>query len=141
MWDDTEKRGVFESRYPANPPKHYYGDIVRKLFLVAGVLILVAIPFDAALLNFYFTIGIVGVLLLTLFAGFTSPRSKWIIIGSVVVSALGFLTFEYFAVGHYLNTHSITDIVFLIRQAIALTFILAVYFSSKTVRGFFRANF
>lgn len=122
------------------PPEHYYGDIVRKLFLLAGILLLVAIPLDTELYASYLTLGIVAALTLILLAGFTSPRNRKTTVGDMVVAALGFVIFEYFAVNHYVVHQNFFEMVFMLRQALALVFIIAVYFCSKTFRGSINFN-
>ncbi|HEY4502757.1 MAG TPA: hypothetical protein VJH21_02910 [Candidatus Paceibacterota bacterium] len=128
--------GSFFSRYPSHPPEHYYGDIVRKLFLAGGIVLLITIPLDTELLNFYLSVGVITALLLALFAGFTSPWGKIATIGNIIIATVVFLIFEYLALGRYATVHNLYDVVFMLRQLLAFIFIIAVYFSAKTLRSF-----
>ena len=119
------------------PMAHYYGDTVRKFFLAAGVILLVAILRDQEFLSFYLFIGVFGVLLLTVLAGLTNSRTKGVIMADVVTSIIFFLLFEYLAVSAYVQMRHIIEEVFLLRQLLAPLFLIAVYFSTKTYRGVF----
>lgn len=116
-------------------PLHYYGDIVRKLFFVAGLLLVVIIPIDRELLNFYLIFGIALIMVLIIVAGFTSPVHKWAIITDVVVSSLSFLFFEYVSLARFLELDSTVDGIFIFRQSLAIIFVFALYFATKTFRG------
>jgi len=118
-------------------PKHYYGDIVRRLIFSAGILVMLLAIFDEDLLSFYLLFGVVAVLVIVFLAGFTSPRQKWAILVDLLVSSVGFLMFEYFAISRYLSVDTIFDTVFFLRQLTAFVFITAVYFSAKTIRSIF----
>lgn len=121
----------------ATPPAHYYGDAVRKFFLGAGLVLLLATLRDREFLSFYLFIGVFAVLLLTILAGLTNPRTRRVIIADGAVSAVMFLLFEYLAVSAYIETQSFTNEIFFLRQALALIFLVALYFSTKTFRGLF----
>lgn len=114
---------------------HYYGDIVRKYLLFTGAMLLVAILVDKELLSFYLFVGIFGVLVLTILAGLMSPKITSAIFTNAIISALMFLMFEYFAIDAYLRSQTFLDSIFILRQAIAVAFLVALYFSTKTLRG------
>jgi len=114
---------------------HYYGNAIRGLFLAVGLLLLVATALDKELLNLYLRVGVFLVLVLTLLAGFTSPRIRSLIWAEVIVSAVLFVLFEY-AVIEYLTTHDTLGFIFFLRQAIALAALGALYYSTKTLRGY-----
>ncbi len=114
---------------------HYYGDIVRKYLLFAGAMLLVAVLIDKELLSFYLFIGIFGVLVFTVLAALMSPKVTSAIFTNAIISALMFLIFEYFAIGAYLKSQTFLDSIFILRQAIAVAFLVALYFSTKTLRG------
>jgi hypothetical protein len=121
----------------ADPLLHYYGDTVRKFFLAAGLILLLAILRDREFLSFYLFVGVFAVLVLTILAGLTNPRTRQIILTDGVVCAALFLLFEYLAVGAYVATQSFSNEIFLLRQLLALIFLIALYFSTKTYRGLF----
>ncbi len=126
--DEEKKKEVVDTA-------HYYGDIVRRYFLLGGAVLLLAILVDRESLTFYLFTGVFGVLALTVLAGLTSPLSRQVTIANGIVSGALFLVFEYFAVNAYLNYLDFFNETFLLRQILALIFIIALYFSTKTFRG------
>lgn len=129
------KQSKFEDEYKKDPTGHYYGSLVRRLFVLAGIILLINIPIDRELIQFYIVFGVIFALLIILLAAFTSPLNKWAMIGDLVASAVSFIVFEYLAIARQLQIDSFFDYLFLVRQALAIIFIVAVYFSAKTVRG------
>ena len=123
-----------------NAPKpfaHYYGDVVRKFFIAAGLGLLRAIPRGREFLSFYLYVGVFIVLALTILAGLTNPRTRQVIMADGAVSGLMFLLFEYLAVSAYIETQDFFNEIFFLRQLLALIFLIALYFSTKTFRGVF----
>lgn len=116
---------------------HYYGDTVRKYFLAAGFMLLFLIPLDREYFSFYISFGIVFVILSILLAGLTNPKSQSIIIADLLMAlALG-CVFEYLAILRYFKTSEFFNLIFLLRQAIAVASFGALYLSTKTLRGMF----
>ena len=114
--------------------RHYYGDTVRKCLVFAGFVTLWAILRDAELLQLYSMIGILAILIITVIAGLTSPMNRMIIAASNGISAVLFILFEYFAVMRYFETQTFWNEVFLLRKILAITFLIALYLSTKTLR-------
>lgn len=133
-FDSENKEDFFEEKEEVRP-LHYYGDIVRKLFFLAGLMLVVIIPIDRELLSFYLIFGIALIMILVIVAGFTSPVHKWAIIIDVVISSLSFLFFEYVSLARFIELDSSIDGIFLFRQSLAIVFVFALYFSTKTFRG------
>lgn len=102
---------------------HYYGDIVRKLFLAAGVIMLVSLPA---------TISLLAVLAVTIVAGLTNPRQMWVMWLNAAVSLAGIVAFEYHAI---LSSGTDPAWLFVVDQVLALLFFFALYYSIKTLRG------
>ncbi len=115
------------------PPPHYYGDSVRKFFLIAAIVMFVTLPFLNERISYPLFFSIVGILVLTFFAGITSPRQGFIITADIGVSILGFAVFAYEAVTKF---QKIFDLLFVTNIALACIFIFTLYFSLKTLRGF-----
>lgn len=111
---------------------HYHGDVVRVLFFVAGIIMLIGLPFFKDLIPFSLNISILSILVLGLIAGFTNPRQMWVAIINVLISLAGFIIFEYYAV----TSFDPSTLFFWTNQALALIFFLTLYFSTKTLRGF-----
>ena len=130
--NDASEQNVESEEHPV---PHYYGDIFRSRLLTAGVVLLLAIITDRQFLYFYLIVGVFGALALTILAGLTSPTNRTIVRSTVILSAILFVVFEYFAVYEYLKEEFIFDFVFILRQTLALIFISIVYLSTKTLRN------
>jgi uncharacterized membrane protein len=116
-------------------PKHYYGDLVRKLFVTGAIGSLLTILIDKQLIVFYLTFGVLMALIVVLLAGFTSPKNVWALYCDLVVASVTFVVFEYLAIARQLKVDTIFDTIFLAREAIAVIFVVAAYYAAKTVRG------
>lgn len=114
------------------PVPHYYGDIVRQLFIAAAAFLLVGAPFYASDLPAELAFDVLGALVLVCLAAFTSPQGRMILLADTVVAGVGMLIFEYWALANYQTTPIVAVI---LRQAIALIFLFAFYFAGKTLRG------
>jgi lysylphosphatidylglycerol synthetase-like protein (DUF2156 family) len=136
---DIDPEGMVRAQFSTERKKlrlrisHYYGNTVRKLFLAGGIAVLIFLPFQRDLLPFHSLALIFGALLFTLLAGLTSQKQHWAIIADMVAAALALVVFEYFAITRYADTG--VDLVTLIRQALAINFFFALYFSCKTLRS------
>lgn len=111
---------------------HYHGDAVRRLFIFIGVILLIGLPFFRDLQPFPVILAILIITALSLFAGLTNPRQKWVAILDTSISSLGFIISEYLAV-NYFNSELIFA---LTNQVVALLFFIALYYSTKTLRSF-----
>lgn len=115
---------------------HYYGDLVRKLFISAAIIMLVTLPFFQKFIfaPTYVSAGVI--LIVALVAGLTSPKRKEIVLFDTLVALIGTVIFEYHAVVAY----SLPDakFFFFTSQLLALIFLLALYFTTKTLRGHFQ---
>jgi hypothetical protein len=118
-------------------PWHYYGDIIRRLFLSAGIIMLITLPFFSALIPFPVVISAVGVLIIGFVAGMTSPRQQWVIILNLLVSITGLVLFEYYAVTAFRMQPQtqITTLFFWTNELLAIIFFFTLYYSGKTLRG------
>lgn len=114
-------------------PTHYYGDIVRVIFVCAGVALII-IPVFLTDVDVSMPLVILSALVLGFLAGITNPRQRWIATANSIVSAVGIILFESAAIGTY-QSFGVT-FSFLVWQALALAFFFALYFSVKTIRGF-----
>lgn len=119
--------------YP--PVPHYYGDIARKLFLGGAIVMLLSLPLEPDVLPTTFIFSTLAIIALTFLAGLTSPKARSIIVIDTIFAALMFALFEYFAVYYTKEGGQIFDTTFLVQQLLALNFLLALYFCSKTWRG------
>ena|SRR3989344_1853608 len=113
---------------------HYYGDVVRKLFLAAAVIMLVTLPFFNERLPVSVMVSLLIIVGIGLFAGITNPVKFWPAFIDTAVSIVAVVVFEYYAVVFY-QTYSAKDALFWLNQGLAVMFMFALYFSTKTFRG------
>lgn len=111
---------------------HYYGDIVRILLLGAAILMLAGAPFYTIVLQEALPFLVPGAIVAVALAALTSPRSRFVMRLDAVVSGVGAVAFEYWALATY---HGNFPIEFTLRQIIALICMFAFYYSLKTLRG------
>lgn len=125
MSEDSVVRPLHEG------PKHYYGDIVRILFVSAAVLILVAQVAGGAFLTV--SASLVAVIVLAVAAGLTNPVQAWVHWMNVFISALGLLVSgSVFFVRFKSDAGFGSSVVALL---LALIFVFALYTSTRTLRG------
>ncbi|HBA45548.1 hypothetical protein A2W67_00195 [Candidatus Nomurabacteria bacterium RIFCSPLOWO2_02_40_28] len=123
--------------------EHYYGDKVRTLFIIGGLIMLASYPFFSSLINAPMPIAILACLALAVFGGLMNPEQKWVIFLNTVIPLVAFLVFEYYAVYAYNNlssTESIHVAFFWVNQVLALIFFFAAYLSTKSLRGIHLAS-
>ena len=113
---------------------HYYGDVVRLFFLLAGIVMLLALPLLTDILPVPIYISILAILFLIFVAGLTNPAQKWVSVLDIIMSAIGFVVFEYYAAKIF--SQNIDFFFFLVNQTLAAFFLFAFYFATKTLRGF-----
>ncbi len=124
--------------FSSRPPVHYYGDIVRKLFLAAGILMLATLAFFSSLINVSLVISVIAIILVAFLSGLESPNHKWVVIINMLASAFGCGYFQYTSVHYYLTSTTAMSIdwaFFAVNEVLSVIFFLALYFSSKTVRA------
>lgn len=122
----------------STPPRHYYGDIVRKLFLAAGVLMLATLAVFSSLITISLGWSLAAIIALALLSGLESPKHKMVVAINAVASAIGCGFFQYTAVNYYLSASTSMNVdwaFFTVNQILALIFFIALYYSSKTVRA------
>jgi hypothetical protein len=112
---------------------HYYGDTVRQLLVGGVALMLLAAPFYNNGVPSALTFEIVGALIAVALAALTNPHNRWVMIGNAIVSGVGVVIFETWAIMTY---DSGTGVAFVLREALAIVSLFAFYFSVKTVRAF-----
>ena len=87
-------------------PVHYYVDTVRLLFLVASAIMLVGLPAFMGYTHLPTMVSVFAMLVLGCAAGLTSPNQLWSAVLNVIISILGFMVFEGFAVIAYTSAES-----------------------------------
>ncbi len=111
---------------------HYYGDAVRKCFLLIACGLIFLAPVFIGYLPALLPIVIVGVVLLVTLAALTNPKKQWVMTANALVAAAGILFAESIALLAYNDDQTI---LFLSHQVMAIVFLFAMYFSVKTVRA------
>ncbi|KND48493.1 MAG: hypothetical protein AB200_02045 [Parcubacteria bacterium C7867-005] len=119
-------------------PNHYYGDKVRSLLIGAGIIMILTMPFFSGLLPKPAFFSILAVLLLVVLSGLISPAQKVLVALTTLVSAGAFIAFEYYAVSAS-QMYGSGSPFFLVNQLLALIFLLATYFGTKSIRGITQA--
>lgn len=133
MDDDDGKRE--ESRQDI-PPKHYYGDHVRRLFLGAGALMIAGYPFFRELVNLPVWTALLFMLAISVFAGLQAPRYRWSAFMNVGASTVAFCLFAYRASSFYLSDrYAEAPLFFWANQTLAIIFFFGIYFSVKNTRA------
>lgn len=123
----------FRTVAPHHPPKHYYGDVVRTLFIVAAV-ILFAMQFTGIRLPFSAFGSIMMILFLVVAAGLTNPVQTWIHWVNIFLSGFCLLLFGGLALSRFQNNAALFPDGILI-GILAMLFLVSLYCATKTLRG------
>lgn len=115
-------------------PFHYYGDNVRRLFVANAIITLITLPFFRDFVHAPVISYIMAMIFLCLVAGFTNPTHRWVGIMDLAISVYGIWFFESEAISAA-NFYDTQFWYFWTNQLIALLFLAALYYSSKTERG------
>lgn len=111
---------------------HYYGDYVRQIFIITGVAMLIFAPFLMSRAPALLPFQIGGAIALVFLAALTNPHKMWVVIADAVAAGVGIVVFEALALAAYSAGNWIA---FIAIEAITILFLLAFYFSLKTVRA------
>ncbi len=113
---------------------HYHGDEARVLFVVSAVLLIVAKSTGAELpLSTFGTV--VAAVVLVVAAGITNPAQFWIHWINSFLAVYGTILFGTTAVDRYRAGASVFDASFAYVEALALISLIALYFTTRTIRG------
>lgn len=113
---------------------HYYGNLVRRFFLIGAVIMLLTLPFLNPLLPVPLFYSLLAIIVLSLVAGLTSPVKTWAIFLDELIAVTAVLIFEYYAVGYYVQ-YSWESSLFIVNQLLAFDFLFALYYNTKTLRA------
>ncbi|MFI5260736.1 MAG: hypothetical protein ACHQU0_03010 [Candidatus Paceibacteria bacterium] len=119
---------------PRHKVLHYHGDEVRVLFFVSALVLLVAQSTGVDLHLSTFT-AVAMAIILVVAAGITNPAQYRIHWFNALLSVTGVLFFGTSAVDSYRIGASIFDPSFVYIEALALLSLVALYFTTRTVRG------
>lgn len=113
---------------------HYHGDEERILFFVGAIVLIVA-QSTGANLPLSTTGSVVAAILLVIAAGITNPAQTWIHWLNAFLAIAGTLLFGTTAIEHYRAGMSVFDPSFTYIEALALLSLVALYFTTRTIRG------
>src|SRR3989338_461592 len=99
---------------------HYYGDLVRIIFIIGAVFVLLSIPFVTDILRIPVIIPIFAIAILAITAGITNPAQFFSLRLNVVISVIFLIIFTY--MGWYSYDIGLTGGVALSNQIGALLF-------------------
>ncbi len=114
---------------------HYHGDETRVLFFVSAVVLIVA-QSTGAELPLSTAGAVISAVLLVVVAGITNPAQGWIHWLNAFIAVYGTILFGMTAVDHYRSGISFFDPSFAYVEALALLALVALYFTTRTIRGF-----
>lgn len=114
--------------------QHYYGDIVRYLFIVAAILMVIGLPIFQNYIQGPLIISIIAIVVLGIAAGLTNPKQKISAVVNLIISIFGFIIFTYTSV-NAINQAPSDDKFLLTNIILSIMFLFATYFAMKTVRA------
>lgn len=127
--DRFSRESGFKGQWPA--VRHYYGDLVRILFVIMAVLIGIGVPLSDNL-PLGLALGIPTALVLVVLAGYTNPHGKVVLMLNAIVAGAGVFLIEVFAVAAY-SAGNLP--LFAVLELAWLLCVAALYYSVKTVRA------
>ena len=120
---------------PRHDIPHYYGNESRALF-VAGAVVLIIAQSTGADLPLSTGAAVMTAVLLVVAAGITNPAQGWIHWLNAFIAIYGVLLFGTTAISHYRSGISIFNPSFFYIEALTLIALIALYFTTRTIRGF-----
>ena len=115
---------------------HYYGGIVRMLFITAALVLLVASSVGATL-PLSGGAAIIHAMVLVVLAGVTNPSQRGIHWVNSAAAFFGAGIFGMSAIAHYRTTRALSDPSFFFVEALAILFLISLYYATKTIRGIY----
>lgn len=122
---------------------HYYGKIIRDIFIAGGLIMLITFPFFSGLINLPLPISLLSIIIFVVIGGLINPLSKWVFILGSIIPIVALTMFEYYAfyAYKYLPSSSQVNVLFFwVNQILALLFFFASYLSVKTLRAMFQGE-
>lgn len=117
------------------PPAHYYGDIVRKIFVFCAVLITLEYVFFSTYILLPASLSIISAIALMILAGLQSPEQHGLSYLNALVSVFACFIFAYTGFTHYLHSETFNPWFFWSNQVLALAFLTTTYYGFKTIRA------
>lgn len=114
--------------------KHYYGNVVRIIFIAGAVLMVIGLPTMTRILELPVALSIAGIVVLVVAAGFTNPAVRTSLVANALISIVYTVAFAYVA-WHLYTNRSVHQSFLLVNQIATIAFLVAAYFSVKSWRG------
>lgn len=136
--DDGEEEGggdIDKIIPPRRYVRHYHGDNTRVLFVASAVVLIVA-QSTGADLPLSTAGAVISAVVLVVAAGITNPAQGWIHWLNAFIAVYGTILFGTTAVDRYRGGVSVFDPSFFYIEALALLSLIALYLTTKTIRGF-----
>lgn len=111
---------------------HYYGDYVRQIFMGCAAVMLVFSPFVSSDFPMALPFEIGGAIIIAILGALTNPTRQISMIANAIAAGVGVVVYELLALNAF---YSGAMIAFVQREAIAIAFLFALYFSLKTFRN------
>jgi hypothetical protein len=111
---------------------HYYGDYVRQIFMGSAAMMLVFSPFLSRDFPAALPFEIGGALIIAVLGALTNPARQISMIANAVAAGVGVIVYELLALNAF---YAGAMIAFIEREALAIAFLFALYFSLKTFRN------
>ncbi len=111
---------------------HYYGDYVRQIFMLCAAIMLIFAPFLAREIPGALVPEIGGAVVIAILGALTNPMRQISMLANAIAAGVGVVTYELLAIAAFTNG---STIIFMIREAVAIAFLFALYFSIKTLRN------
>lgn len=117
-----------------HPLPHYYGDVTRAVFIAVGIIMLIGMPKMMQVFWMPPAFPIIAILVVGIAAGFTTPRRYASLVLNVIVSIFGLAAFIY--VSWIMRAQGIGGGLLALNQIVAVLFLVTLYFSVKSLRGY-----
>jgi len=134
--DEDGAGGMGDAVPPRRVIMHYHGDAVRALFVIGAVVLIIAQSMGAEL-PISTTSAVIWAVVLVVAAGITNPSQFWIHWINALLAVIGTLLFGTTAVAHYRAGLSFFDLSFVFIETLMLLSLIALYFTTRTIRGIF----
>lgn len=118
---------------------HYYGDVVRRFFVLGSMLLLISFPLFMHMLVIPQYIPVVLILLFGFVAAWISPAQKFVNVLNTIIAGAAVFVFEYYASSWYVYNHMDWHerLIRILNLVLSINFFFAFYYGLKTVRGYF----
>ncbi|KKW42284.1 hypothetical protein A3I46_02970 [Candidatus Kaiserbacteria bacterium RIFCSPLOWO2_02_FULL_54_13] len=135
---DSEGGGDTKASIISVPPRreipHYHGDETRVIFVVSAIVLIVA-QSTGADLPLSTAGSVMSAVLLVIAAGVTNPAQHGIHWTNACIATAGTILFGITAIDRYRAGVSIFEPSFIYVEALALLSLIALYFTTRTIRG------